>query len=468
MSGQGRRAIRLICCIVLLGLGCTDAQRPRDVLLITVDTLRADYVHAYGFAQATTPEMDALAARGARFGWAIAAATVTAPAHASIMTSRYAREHSIGTLNGETKLAGGRTLAEAFAAAGYSTGAFVSNIVLRRRSGLDRGFAVYDDELEQGEQNRKAYYERAAELTVSNAIEWLASQAGAPVFLWVHLQDPHGPYAPPEAFAGTVGEVPLRMKNQLPVLDANFGRAGIPDYQRLGDLRDPEAYAGRYAEEIMYADHELGRLVDAFEGRRQAAAPLILLTSDHGESLGESGFFFQHGHATTPELARVPFIVVADEVAHAEIDTPVSHVDIAPTLLELAGLAPLPDSSGVSLVPLIISQRALASRPIFCDTDGEAAVYNDDRYTRVAGGRTSARPSKIVEPLRFESQRRNAHGQWRAAALDESARDVLERYVLNRAPLVAADRMDKAQVEQLRSLGYLPPAEDEPEQGRDR
>jgi arylsulfatase A-like enzyme len=468
MSGHGRRAIRLICCIVLLGLGCTDARPPRDVLLITVDTLRADYVHAYGFAQATTPAMDALAARGARFGWAIAAATVTAPAHASIMTSRYAREHSIGTLNGETKLAGGRTLAEAFEAAGYSTGGFVSNTVLRKRSGLDRGFTVYDDALEQSEQNRKAVYEREADLTVASAIAWLTAQGEAPVFLWIHLQDPHGPYTPPEDFAGQVGEVPLRMQRQLPVLDANFGRAGIPDYQQLGDLRDPRAYAGRYAEEIMYADRELGRLVDAFEGRRQAAAPLILLTADHGESLGESGYFFQHGHATTPELARVPFIVVADEVAHAEIDTPVSHVDIAPTLLELAGLAPLPDSSGVSLVPLIVSQRALASRPIFCDTDGEAAVYNDDRYTRVAGSATSARPSETVEPMRFESQRRNADGQWRPEALDEAARDVLARYVMNRAPLVAADTMDEAQVEQLRALGYLPPAEDEPEQGRDR
>jgi len=201
---------------------------------------------------------------------------------------------------------------------------------------------------------------------------------------------------------------------------------------------------------------------------RSNAAPLILLTADHGESLGESGFFFQHGHATTPELARVPFIVVADEVAHAEIDTPVSHVDIAPTLLELAGLDPLPDSSGVSLAPLLVSRGALGSRPIFCDTDGEAAVYMGDVYTRAGGSATSARPSGTVEPLRFESQRRNARGQWRPEALDEAAREVLARYVMDRAPLVAADEMDEAHIEQLRALGYLPPAKDEPEQGRDR
>ena len=167
------------------------SSRP-DILLITIDTLRADWIHAYGFEGETTPRIDALAERGVLFEKAIAAASLTAPAHASIMTSRYAREHSIGTLNGETRLVGGETLAERFQSEGYETAAFVSNVVLRRRSGLDRGFQTYDDELVDSEINRAAYFERVAALTAERAMNWLASrEPGQPVFVWLHLQDPH-------------------------------------------------------------------------------------------------------------------------------------------------------------------------------------------------------------------------------------------------------------------------------------
>jgi len=166
------RAFILFAFAWVVVLGCRPSaplERP-NILLITVDTLRADYVHEYGFASENTPNIDALAARGVVFENAIAAATLTAPAHASIMTSRYARQHSVGTLNGETRLEGLATLAEQFQRAGHDTAAFVSNVVLRRRAGLDRGFDVYDDELESGERNRRAVAERAAEDTVGRAV----------------------------------------------------------------------------------------------------------------------------------------------------------------------------------------------------------------------------------------------------------------------------------------------------------
>jgi arylsulfatase A-like enzyme len=159
---------------VILGLqfACAPGPEPPrpDVLLITIDTLRADYVHAYGFAEQNTPAIDALADRGVLFENAIAAATLTAPAHASIMTSRYVHEHSIGSRNGDTRLEGLPTLAERFADAGYETAAFVSNVVLRRRIGLDRGFGVYDDELPSSEGNREFYFERLAEATATRAL----------------------------------------------------------------------------------------------------------------------------------------------------------------------------------------------------------------------------------------------------------------------------------------------------------
>lgn len=299
-----------IAVLALAGCGVADPPRP-DVLLVTIDTLRADWVHAYGFERETTPRIDGLAARGVLFENAIAAATLTAPAHASMMTSRYARQHSIGTLNGETKLAGIETLAERFRAGGYETAAFVSNVVLRRRSGLDLGFDVYDDELVAGEQNRRAYFERVAADTAARALAWIEGRGAKPVFVWLHLQDPHGPYTPPDEYRGRLGEVPLRLTRPLEVLADNTGQAGIPAYQVLGDERAPAVYAARYGEELLYADHAVGDVVDAIELHAADRGSVVLLTADHGESMGEQGWYFQHGHATTPDLARVPFIVVA-------------------------------------------------------------------------------------------------------------------------------------------------------------
>lgn len=464
MLRSARSRFPLTLLAVAFACACSGPTARRNVLLITVDTLRVDFIHAYGFEPANTPNIDALAERGVLFENAIAAATLTAPAHASIMTSRYVREHSIGTLNGETRLEGGQTLAELFQGAGYETAAFVGNIVLRRRSGLDRGFETYDDELVEGEVNRRAYFERVARETVAKALGWLEKRGERPFFLWVHLQDPHGPYTPPEAFLGKVGQVELRAKRPLPVLKANTGRAGIPDYQEIRDLRSPALYAGRYAEEIMYADHWIGRLVEAVDRRSARLGAVILLTSDHGESMGEGGWFFQHGQATTPELAQVPLIVAAPGIEAGRREALVSHVDVAPTLLELSGLSPPAESSGLSLVPLLESGGALEGRFVFCDTEGEAAVYSAEGYTRAGGSATAARPGERVIPLRFEALRTNQQGTWRPAPLRESTVKRLTRYIMQRAPLVAASVMEPEHVEQLRALGYLPPLDEASEE----
>ncbi len=458
--------VRIACLGVALAalVACSEGARteravPRpNVLLLTIDTLRADYIHAYGFPHPTTPGIDALAARGLLFENAIAAATVTAPAHASIMTGRYVRQHSIGTLNGETRLEGGVTLAERFREAGYRTAAFVSNVVLRRRSGLARGFEVYDDALTQGEVNRKAYFERIAEDTARLAADWIDQQAGGePFFLWVHLQDPHGPYTPPDGYRGRTGEVKLRMNRPLKVLRENFGLAGIPAYQRLDDLRHPGVYAGLYADELLYTDEWVGRLVARAEAVDTERGLVTLLTSDHGESMGEQGYFFQHGQATTPDLARVPFILVADGVAPGRSEVPVSHVDVAPTLLALAGLEVLPDSSGVDVRAFSDGSAGPTPRPIFCDTDGEAGVYVGDRFTRAGGPLASAREPLPGAHMQYETQQVTADRSLRPLPLDATARGLLDAYMRDRAELVLAEAMTEENIEQLRALGYLPP-----------
>jgi len=445
--------------VFLLQFACADT-RPTgsDVLLITIDTLRADYIHAYGFPLEITPAMDALAARGVLFENAIAAATLTAPAHASIMTSRYVREHSIGSRNGDTRLEGVPTLAERFSQAGYETAAFVSNVVLRRRIGLDRGFDVYDDALPSREKNREDYFERGAEATARQAMDWLATRPpGRPIFLWLHLQDPHGPYMPPEEWSGRVGSVPLAMKGKLGVLEGNSGRAGIPFYQAVGDLRDPGRYAGLYAEEIQYADHWAGAVISAVEARSEERGSVILLTADHGESLGESGWFFQHGQSTAPELARVPLIVAAPGLEPARLSGTVSHVDIAPTLLSLAGLPAFDRASGQSLVDGVRGKELPQDRLVFCDTDGETAVYGSGSWTRLGGPRASDNPEGQQHPVWAESVQQSSEGKWRPSEPDESALGILDRYLDRRTPLVAAAPMEPQHIEELRALGYVDP-----------
>lgn len=460
---------------LLAGCGRPEARR-LDVLLVTVDTLRADFVHSYGFAAETTPNLDALARRGVLFETAIAASTATVPSHASIMTSRYVREHSVGPWNGSTRLDGLPTLAESFRAAGYETAAFVSNVVLESRSGLDRGFDLYDDELPAAELNRALYFERGAADTAARALAWLARPRTAPFFLWVHLQDPHGPYTPPEPWKELVPEVPLRTSALLPVLRVNRGRGGLPSYQALPGVRTAARYAGLYAGEIAFTDHWIGELMGACERAAGAAGLVALVTADHGESLDEDGFFFQHGHSTSPEQARVPFVVAAPGLTPRRIQAAqgvVSHVDVAPTLLALAGLAPLDAPSGVSLAPVLRGEAPLPARTVISDVGHELAAWDARGYVTVKvirpGGSLEPEldPAPAIRAQTIDWQRYErvepdagesgaAMPRWRRTGETPLPRDVAD-YVSRQVPAVLAQAMGEEDLERLRALGYLPP-----------
>lgn len=428
------------------GCGERPAAGP-DVLLITVDTLRADFVHIYGFSHETTPNMDALAARGALFETAIAASTATAPAHASIMTSRYVREHSVGSENGPTRLAEVETLAHFFRAAGYETAAFVSNVVLKARTGLDQGFDVYDDELPSAEVNREVYFERTADETAGRALAWLARPRDGPFFVWVHLQDPHGPYAPPGTWADSVDQIPLRTDRDLPVLGVNRGRGGIPDYQALEGVRQGSRYAALYAGEIAFTDHWIGELVGAVDPENA----VIALTADHGESLDEDGFFFQHGHTTTPEQARVPLILAGPGIVPRRIAGVSSHVDIAPTLLELAGLPGIDAPSGISLASVLDGKGSLPDRQVVSDVGHELSAYDEEGYVTV----------KVLGNGRLDWQRfevaREGGGYQRARKAEGGLPPFLRAYVAAEVPVVPALAMSDEDLSRLQALGYLPP-----------
>jgi arylsulfatase len=442
--------------LALPGCDARDARSgdPRpNVVLIVVDTLRADFLGAYGYDGGTSPNLDTLAARSVVFDRAVAASALTAPSHASIMTSRYVREHSIGYLNGGTRLVGRPTLASVFRDAGYDTAAFISNSIIRRRVGLDAGFDVYDDALPDSERNRPYAFERTAEATTDRAVEWLRRDATTPFFLWVHYQDPHGPYTPPDELVAEFDRPPDPSERPLPVLDGQSGHRGIPAYQALPGLRYASQYRARYAAEIRYFDQALARLLEAIDTREGEGGTVLLLTADHGESMGEGQYFFAHGHATTPDLVRVPFILCAPGLAAGRNAGLVHHVDVMPTLLDLAGLPLPPGLRGLALGPLVGSGRDLPDRVVFSDDGDDVSAYGIGRFVRV-----SQRGREVDgETGGWTAFRWLDDGRWTPTPLDTAERAEIVSYLETRTPMVEADPLEPADVERLRALGYVEP-----------
>ncbi len=442
---------RLLTLLALVLPGCTGAPGP-NVLLITVDTLRADHLGAYGSPFASSPAMDALSEQGVLFERAVAASPMTAPSHATIMTGRYVREHSVGFANGQTRLVGATTLAQRFHESGYQTAAFVGNVILRRSGGLARGFDVYDDELPTQERNRPLIFERIATATTARALQWLRDVDG-PFFLWVHYQDPHGPYAPPERYVGRFEVPPVGRDDPLPVVSSPFGYRGIPAYQVLPNLFRPSVYRSRYADEIFFADAAIGVLLRAVGSRSsEQNPPVLLVTADHGESLGERERYFSHGSDGFPALAHVPFFLVAPGVPARRVNSVVSHVDVVPTLLALADLPPIPGLPGVDVSLPFRRGTPTPSRLVFCDLGIELVAYDRAGFTRVA--HTLATWSGGAAPREATWQ----HYQWtgeRRRKGSETTHASIRAYLRIEPSLEPASPIMQIDAERLRALGYV-------------
>jgi choline-sulfatase len=415
--------------LFLLGCNRVDVEVPGDrdggdarpnVLLITIDTLRADRVGAYGDEKARTPVLDRLAGEGTRFANAFAAAPITLPSHASILTGAYPPRHGVRH-NGIFHLdADVETLAERLRAAGYATGAVVGSYVLDRRFGLDRGFSSYDDEMGSERADSAGFLERSAEQVTSRATEWLA-RSGSPFFLWVHYYDPHHDYRPPAPF------------------DEDFG----------DDL---------YAGEVAYVDASLGQLVDALRAGGRLDDTIVAVTSDHGESLGEHG---EETHSLTlydatlavPLIFRGPGVPVGRAV-----ESVVRGVDVAPTILALLGMAPFADADGLDLAPTWQTHPSGPPRTAYAET---LATRFDFGWSPLFAIRSSSHlyvraPRPELYDLRSDpSQRSNLLAAHRVgahedvAALDAEIRAVLENG--RKATPVAVDVEVRAR---LRALGY--------------
>jgi arylsulfatase A-like enzyme/Tfp pilus assembly protein PilF len=309
--------------VVCAGLYAAARGRPspprpagQNVLLVTIDTLRADALGSYGDRSAATPVLDRLAQAGVRFEQARAHNVVTLPSHANILSGRYPFQHGLRDNAGYRFPANLDTIATLLKARGYRTGAFVSAFPLDSRFGLDRGFDLYDDRL--GDPESVASFrmtERRGPETVAAARHFVAAEPGRPWFCWVHLYEPHAPYEPPGSLAARFSNAP-------------------------------------YKGEVAAADEALGALLEPLLAAGAEGRTLVVVTSDHGESLGEHGET-THGVFAYEATLRVPLIVFAPALFGPRVVADaVRHVDILPTVMDALGVPLPPDLPGRSLLPL--------------------------------------------------------------------------------------------------------------------
>jgi arylsulfatase len=328
-------------------------DRP-NIILITLDTLRADHMGCYGYRFATTPRLDEFARQSTIFANCISTAPYTAPAVWSLMTSQYRTVHSVGAPDKPKIIGDQSTLARVLRKAGYRTTAFVSNYVLRRERRFHQGFEIYDDTFTTFNPDRHLV-ERTADKTTEYAMNWLSTVGGQNFFLWVHYQDPHGPYIPPEPYLRRLSLRAARPSTEhLPVTD-NDGKNGIPEYQYLKGEHYPPNYLTRYDAEIAYSDDYIGRLLDRIRELGLWEKSIVIFTADHGEAMGEHGYYFCHGHDLTEELIHIPLIIrIPGNKQAANVDELVSIIDVAPTVLSAVGLEQDLAGERIDLMPLIL------------------------------------------------------------------------------------------------------------------
>jgi arylsulfatase A-like enzyme len=365
MSAMNRLLAGLAASALVSGCGRAPLAPPRNVLLVSVDTLRRDHLELFGYSRTTAPHVAALAAGGVTFDDAITPLPKTGPSLATLMTGLHPETHRV-ELNLANRLDEKfPTLAEVLRARGFRTGAVVSNTVLLREQpkplGLDRGFETYDDLLDVPEgRRRREILERRATANTDAALAWLRAhgEPGAPpFFLWVHYIDPHGLYDPPEPWRSAFRSASRREIPIFELSDAPCCRIEFINWMNLLDdlpQNDPHhdlnLHVDRYDGEIAYADSEIGRLLAALDAAGRAADTLVVFVSDHGESFGEHGVYFEHGFDVFDENVRIPLVMRAPTALPRgrRVAGEVEIGDVFPTVLDLLGV-PGPRVEGRSL-----------------------------------------------------------------------------------------------------------------------
>jgi arylsulfatase A-like enzyme len=357
----------LITVACLCSSGCARNPEPKNILLVTVDTLRARNLPCYGYSISTAPAVDALAEKGVLYETCIAHASSTGPALASVLTGVYPSEtgvqHNAWPLH--QKMA---TLAGALKEQGYRTAAFVSNFNLRPCMGYNLGFDTYDAKLESQELNRPNKAERCADKTTDAAMAWLTknrTSGKGPFFVWLHYQDPHGPYSPPEEYVPPPKNYEHYEKTLI-LREDNMGLNGVPAYQAIDNHRKEKFYRARYDGEIIFFDRHFARLMKCMDELKLNDSTALIFTADHGESMGEHDFWFCHEQDLHNELIHVPLIIVAPGLSPGRCKNKVCHIDIYPTVMALAGQEDLSAYRGKNLLDFPSLEEI---RPIYSETN---------------------------------------------------------------------------------------------------
>ena len=420
--------VRLLALAILLTGACNRAEPDRDVagqadrpnvLLITLDTTRADRIGCYGYADARTPALDAIAGAGVRFQQAFCQVPLTLPSHASLLTGLYPPTTGLHFNGGGILSDDFTTLAEVFKGRGYRTGAFIGAWVLNSTFGLSQGFDRYDDHVGGDDESSAANQERPADQVCDGALAWLDEQRETPFFAWVHFFDPHHPYAPP----------------------ADFRKA----------VTDP------YDGEIAFADSQIHRLLDWLDACRLRPRTLIVVAGDHGEAFREHGET-EHGLFLYDTTMHVPllFSYPSRLPRGKTVSAVVRLIDVMPTILDLMDWPAVDDLPGKSL-------RAAVETDVF----DSVPAYGETVYPTIAFGWASLhsytaprwkfidapRPElydRIADPGEFNNVIDDHPGV--AAQLRAELGDLLVGVARREAETAPLD--DKA-IRALESLGYV-------------
>ena len=355
------------------GIATRGSGRRVNVLLITLDTTRADRIGCYGNKRIDTPNLDRLAREGTQFDQAFTPIPSTLPSHCSILTGTYPAFHGVHD-NGVYALDEAATsVAEILKLHGYATAAFISAFVLDRQYNLDQGFGVYNDQvnlplvkadpnksLDSIPEERRGWvvqmatqYQRRADVVTQDAIQWLEqpTNRSAPFFLWVHYFDPHQPYQAPGKWATRydpdyAGPMDGTKDTFYRVAKSQEGKIPHTDWKHM---------VARYDAEISYMDEWIGRLVRSIDDIGRAGETLVIVVGDHGESFGEHNIqIWEHNQTVFDEVMRVPFIVRRPDGVGAgnKVTRLVRTIDVAPTILDWLGLPIAESMQGASLMPL--------------------------------------------------------------------------------------------------------------------
>jgi arylsulfatase A-like enzyme/Flp pilus assembly protein TadD len=428
-----RRACMLSLFLLLPALTAA-ATDPPNIVLITLDTVRADRMGFLGSKLGLTPQLDALASEGVVFEHAYSQAPITPVSHATILTGTFPQYHGIRNF-GDRLPPGVPFLPEILHAQGYHTGAFVGSIILDPKngfaSGFERGFDVYNAGFHRQKtgERREASMQRRGEVTLGYALEWLGQQQGGPFFLWFHLWDAHDPYNPPEPF-----------RSRFPKAPYNGG--------------------------IAYVDATVGKLFDYLRKQGLYDNTLIAVAADHGESLGDHGelthsIFLYDATIHVPMLLKFP----GNRFVGQRVSSAASLVDLAPTVLEALGQTPPPAMQGRSLLPLIGNPHP-GDRPSFATGDHSERSFGWSALVSVRmGSKLYVRaPSPELYDLASDpGAKTNLYPGNHAAAVRFAVQvDNFVKRMSTGAPQALQDGLDEKSREKLSALGYVASGENGP------